>query len=111
VGANVVVCLASGTSVEAVPQGSMLVHWPIQDGPVPEAEMLNGLARLIAGCLTWGAVVYVHCQAGMNRSALVVARVLMEQGMTAREAIDRVRERRKGSLSDEYAEWLLSEDG
>jgi protein-tyrosine phosphatase len=109
-GVNVVVCLASGTSVDAVPQGSMLVHWPIKDGPVPEVDELRGLARLIAGCLTAGAVVYVHCQAGMNRSALVVARTLMERGMTAREAIDRVRERRNGSLSDEYAEWLLSED-
>jgi protein-tyrosine phosphatase len=88
----------------------MLVHWPIKDGPVPEVDELRGLARLIAGCLTGGAVVYVHCQAGMNRSALVVARALMQRGMTAREAIDRVRERRKGSLSDEYAEWLLSED-
>jgi protein-tyrosine phosphatase len=45
----------------------------------------------------------------MNRSALVVARVLMEGGMSAQEAIDHVRDRRKGSLSDEYAEWLLTE--
>jgi protein-tyrosine phosphatase len=109
-GVNVVVCLASGPSVDAVPQGSMLVHWPIKDGPVPEVDELRGLARLIASCLTARAIVYVHCQAGMNRSALVVARTLIERGVTAREAIDRVRERRKGSLSDEYAEWLLSED-
>jgi protein-tyrosine phosphatase len=45
----------------------------------------------------------------MNRSALVVGRVLMAQGMTADEAIALVRDRRKGSLSDEYAEWLRSE--
>ena len=55
-----------------------------------------------------GATVYVHCQAGMNRSALVVARILMVRGMNAREAIDLVRERRRGSLGDEYEAWLLS---
>jgi protein-tyrosine phosphatase len=46
----------------------------------------------------------------MNRSILVVARVLMAQGMTADEAIALVRDRRKGSLSDEYAEWLRSDE-
>lgn len=55
-------------------------------------------------------VVYVHCQAGMNRSGLVTARVLMEQGMSADEAIDTVPDRRRGSLSDEYADWLRREE-
>jgi protein-tyrosine phosphatase len=109
-GADVVVCLAAGTSARAVPRNGVLVHWPIKDGPVPDADTLRGVARLIDGCVRSGQVVFVHCQAGMNRSALVVARALMEQGMGAREAIDRVRDRRHGSLSYEYADWLLSED-
>jgi hypothetical protein len=109
-GADVVVCLTSGTSVGLVPRGSVLVHWPVEDGPVPDPEVLRGVASLVDRSLRLGKVVYVHCQAGMNRSALVVARALMEGGMSAQEEIDHVRERRKGSLSDEYAEWLLSED-
>jgi hypothetical protein len=36
-GADVVVCLTSGTSVGSVPRGSVLVHWPIEDGPVPDS--------------------------------------------------------------------------
>jgi hypothetical protein len=40
---------------------------------------------------------------------LVGALVLMHQGMTAEDAIERVRERRHGSLSDEYADWLRGE--
>lgn len=109
-GASVVVCLASGTSVKSVPREGMLVHWPIKDGPVPQPQVLRSIAQLIDTCLRQGAVVYVHCQAGMNRSALVVARALMAQGMTADEAISLVRDRRKDSLSDEYAEWLVSEE-
>ena len=110
-GATVVVCLASGTSVRSVPRDGVLVHWPIEDGPVPDPDTLRGVASLIAGCLKSGAVVYVHCQAGMNRSALVTARILIEQGMTAEQSIETVRERRRGSLSDEYAEWLRREGG
>jgi hypothetical protein len=89
----------------------MLVHWPIKDGPVPEVEKLRGLARLIAGCLTGGAVVHVHCQAGMNRYALVVARNLdgarHDRSRGPSTPCPRTSE---GSLSDEYGEWLLSED-
>lgn len=36
----------------------------------------------------------VHCQAGLNRSSLVTARALMLDGMTARDAIALLRERR-----------------
>ncbi len=64
----------------------------------------------IAASLRSGAVVYVHCQAGVNRSALVGARVLMEQGMSAEEAIGAVRDKRQGALSDGYAAWLRSEE-
>lgn len=85
-----------------------MIHWPIKDGPIPPPEILDSLASFVDTTLRVGAAVYVHCQAGMNRSALVVARVLMARGMSARDAIDLVRERRKGSLSDEYAEWLLA---
>ena len=95
--------------MRSVPRDGVLVHWPIEDGPAPDPETLRGVASLIASWLRSGAVVYVHCQAGMNRSALVTARVLMEQGLTAEEAIQAVRDRRRGSLSDEYADWLRAE--
>jgi hypothetical protein len=46
----------------------------------------------------------------MNRSCLVAGLVLIHRGMTGDEAVRRVRERRKGSLSEDYADWLRSED-
>lgn len=108
-GATMVVCLAEGSSVQRVPPHGLFVHWPIKDGPVPPAETLRGVARLIDASHREGAVVYIHCLAGMNRSVLVAALVLMEQGMSAEDAIAHVRERRRGSLSDEYADWLRAE--
>lgn len=38
--------------------------------------------------------VLVHCQAGLNRSSLVVARALMFAGMSANEAIETIRAKR-----------------
>ena len=109
-GADVVVTLTMEPSVEAVPRGKLLVRWPIKDGPVPIRGVLRGLARFISDCLDEGAAVLVHCRSGVNRSCLVAGRVLMERGMTADQAIERIRERRRGSLSDEYAEWLRAEE-
>lgn len=108
-GATVVVTLTTGTTARAVPRNGVLIHWPIKDGPIPPPEILDGVASFVDTILRTSAAVYVHCQAGMNRSALVVARVLMARGMSAKDAIELVRERRKGSLSDEYAEWLRSD--
>jgi hypothetical protein len=107
-GATMVVSLIPDVSSRSVPRSGILIHWPIKDGPVPPPEILDGVASLIEICRRSGSVVYVHCAAGMNRSALVVARVLMKQGMSAQDAIDLVRQRRVGSLGDEYAAWLLS---
>lgn len=38
--------------------------------------------------------VLVHCQAGLNRSSLIVARALMLEGMTNWEAIELIRQKR-----------------
>lgn len=80
-------CLTSEPSVTRAPAGGLFLHWPVKDGPIPPTETLRGLVQLIDARLREGAVVFVHCLAGRNRSPLVAARVLMEQGMTADEAI------------------------
>jgi protein-tyrosine phosphatase len=50
-----------------------------------------------------GKRVLVRCQAGINRSGLVMAHVLMKDGYTARGAIDLMREKRsKAVLLNKY---------
>lgn len=107
-GVRVVIAVSDSTPARSVPRHGLLVHWPIKDGPIPPTEILDTLARFVATTVDSIGMVFVHCQAGLNRSALVTARVLMQRGMTAQEAIDRVRAKRQGSLGDEYAAWLLA---
>lgn len=56
-------------------------------------EQVEELARWVAERVV-DAPTLVHCQAGLNRSGLVAARVLMLEGMSADEAIAKLRERR-----------------
>ena len=107
-GVRVVIAISDSTPARSVPRHGLLVHWPIKDGPIPPTEILDALARFVAIAVDSIGMVFVHCQAGLNRSALVTARVLMQRGMTAQEAIDRVRAKRSGALGDEYAAWLLA---
>lgn len=60
---------------------------------------------------TAGEKVLVRCQAGLNRSGLVVALVLMFDGLPAEEAINLLRERRsRWALCNEaFVRWLIEE--
>lgn len=58
-----------------------------------DTEKIQELARWVNICRKEGPVL-VHCQAGLNRSSVVVARALMLEGKTADEAIDLLRENR-----------------
>jgi protein-tyrosine phosphatase len=50
-----------------------------------------------------GRRILVRCRAGMNRSGLVVAEVLIRSGLSAEEAVATIRRRRaSGALNNEY---------
>jgi hypothetical protein len=59
-----------------------------------------------------GERVLLRCQAGLNRSSLICALVLMIDGQTAEQAIDLMRAKRhdKVLFNDKFVEWLLSQD-
>jgi len=83
------------------------------------AERTRAVASFIAGALTMGWRVHVHCTMGLNRSGVVVARALMYLGMSSDDAIAHVREHRtvRGSFNmpalfnRHFERWLLTEDG
>lgn len=56
-----------------------------------------------------GDTVLIRCQAGLNRSGLVTAMVLMLDGWSAAEAIAHIRARRSpvALCNDRFVDWLL----
>lgn len=73
-------------------------------------EQVDEIATLVDSLRAAGVTVLVHCQAGLNRSSLVAARVLMLDGMSAADAIALIRDRRSPAClcNPTFEKWLLS---
>ena len=84
---------------------------PITDMATPGAATLaawraQGPALLQA--LNEGQRVVVHCAAGLGRTGMLVAKLLVMHGVSADEAIDQVRKARPGTIETEaQADWVL----
>jgi protein-tyrosine phosphatase len=75
-------------------------------------DQIDLLARWVNSRRARGNVL-VHCQAGLNRSGLVVARALMlDEGVSADQAIASLRERRSPAVlcNELFEAWLCSHD-
>lgn len=66
-------------------------HCPIQDMGVPSLRVAHRICRQIQGWLAQGGCVVVHCRGGMGRTGLVLALSLVQEGMSAEDAIAEVR--------------------
>lgn len=89
---------------------SMLAY-KLFDGPGNDLEVTNDIARWVRACALNGPTL-IHCQAGLNRSALITAKVLMLEGMSSSEAIARLRVVRSEAVlcNVEFEEHLRSID-
>ena len=95
-----------------LPRESFLyVWWPIDDGPIPDTGILNGLADLAAGFLNEGRKVLISCAAGINRSGLLSCLVMMKfLGVDANAAVELIRLKNPLALSNEnFYIWLTGE--
>jgi protein-tyrosine phosphatase len=102
------VCLYTEECYDLPPQVTRYA-FDMKDSTEQTFEQVDGIASLVNRLRTDGPLL-VHCQAGINRSALIVCRALMLEGMSADEAIALIREKRSmGCLSNPmFEEWLRS---
>lgn len=89
----------------------LYVYLPIHDGQLPNLDRLHAVARLGARMVATGHRVLSHCGMGLNRSALVGGLILMTQGMTGVQAVERLRQRRPGALFNQVFARYLQELG
>jgi atypical dual specificity phosphatase len=89
--------------------GLFLIHIPVEDLTSPTQEQLDEsiIAIRKAHDRNWG--VGVHCGAGLGRTGTILACYLVTQGMTAKNAIARVRRLRPGSIENEAQERAVIE--
>ena len=80
------------------PNQLIYVYFPFRDEDVPTLHKLHAVARLGASLITAGERVLIHCQMGLNRSALVAGLVLVYSGLSGEDAVARLQDRRPGAL-------------
>lgn len=77
---------------------------------VPAVDQLYSLAKWVNICRRYGRTL-VHCQAGLNRSGLLVGLALVLGGTPPRSAIAKLREGRSPAVlcNTEFEAWLLQQ--
>jgi len=85
--------------------GLLAVHIPLTDMEPPTQEELDQCIAAIAKAHFHQLGVAVHCGAGLGRTGVVLACVFVTRGLTAKNAIARIRRLRPGSIeTDEQIE-------
>lgn len=88
----------------------ILVSYRMYDSTDQGFDQIEEIAQQVNIYLDYGKTVLVHCQAGLNRSSLVVARSLMLKGRTAKDSITLLREKRSMAClcNPSFEKYLLS---
>ena len=97
-------------------------NWGVEERRLgfPDAQIVNEYLDPIHEMATWahsrwklGKKVLIRCQAGLNRSGLLTALVLINEGYSPSDAIALIREKRSGwaLCNSDYVSYLNSLDG
>lgn len=89
--------------------GLMSVHIPIDDMHPPTMEQMDHLISVIDKARDAKMGVTIHCLAGKGRTGTALAAYMVSRGLTADQAIDRVRDLRPGSLEVSEQEYAVHE--
>jgi atypical dual specificity phosphatase len=78
--------------------GLMLMHVPVEDMEAPTQEQLDRCIGAIQKAHRHEMPVAVHCTAGLGRTGAILACYFVTTGLSADDAISRVRRLRPGSV-------------
>lgn len=98
---------------QPAPWGVREMRFGFPDGPLGNSDARHAvdLARMAHRAWRSGDQVLIRCQAGVNRSGLVTALVLMLDGYDPTKAIDLLRRRRSPVVlsNRDFVAWLMTE--
>jgi len=78
--------------------GLMGVHVPVPDWTSPTVEQIDEVMSVIDKAKASNMGVAVHCMAGKGRTGTILAAYFVRHGVSAEEAIRKVRDLRPGSI-------------
>jgi atypical dual specificity phosphatase len=88
--------------------GILAVHLPVRDMSAPSLDLLEAAVETISNAKESGMAVAVHCMAGIGRTGTVLAAYFVNEGLTAEDAIRKVRQLRRGRVRRTPAKEILT---
>jgi atypical dual specificity phosphatase len=89
--------------------GMLGFHVPMVDMEAPAIEQLDLCVSAIRRAMDQQMGVAVHCEAGLGRTGVVLAAFFVDGGLSAQNAISRVRRLRPGSIETEEQLEIIEE--
>ncbi|XP_076157897.1 protein tyrosine phosphatase type IVA 3 isoform X1 [Alosa pseudoharengus] len=88
--------------------GITVVDWPFDDGAPPPSKVVEDWLSLLRSRFLDepGCCVAVHCVAGLGRAPVLVALALIESGMKYEDAIQFIRQKRRGAINSKQLTYL-----
>jgi atypical dual specificity phosphatase len=78
--------------------GLMAVHVPVPDMEPPSDRQFDHVLDTVRRATEAGMAVAIHCAAGLGRTGTVLAAYFVAGGLSSREAVEKVRDLRPGSI-------------
>ena len=86
-------------------QNIKYLHVPTEDLSAPDMEKIDNVVDFIHGRIKNNEPTMVHCAAGVGRTGTILACYLIKyHNLSAKDAIDKVRKERPGSIQSESQE-------
>ncbi|BFZ21438.1 hypothetical protein BsWGS_24477 [Bradybaena similaris] len=102
------VCEPTYSKEKLAESGIRVMDWEFDDGSPPPPSIVQDWFNLLKTRFTEdpGCCVAVHCVAGLGRAPVLVALALMEAGLKYEDAVEMIREKRRGALNAKQLAYL-----
>ncbi|CAL1584514.1 unnamed protein product [Knipowitschia caucasica] len=102
------VCESTYDKAPIEKEGIQVVDWPFDDGAPPPTQIVDDWLKLLNTKFREepGCCVAVHCVAGLGRAPVLVALALIESGMKYEDAVQFIRQKRRGAFNSKQLLYL-----
>jgi protein tyrosine phosphatase type 4A len=102
------VCEATYSTDLLEKEGIRVLDWPFDDGFPPPAKIVDDWFDLLRTRFKEDpdSFVAVHCVAGLGRAPVLVALALIELGMKYEDAVELIRQKRRGAINAKQLQYL-----
>ncbi|XP_017572140.1 protein tyrosine phosphatase type IVA 1 isoform X1 [Pygocentrus nattereri] len=102
------VCEATYDANLVAKEGIQVLDWPFDDGAPPSNQIVDDWLNLLRNKFREepGCCIAVHCVAGLGRAPVLVALAMIECGMKYEDAVQFIRQKRRGAFNSKQLFYL-----